>query len=415
VPSGGSNPAAFFWRNVLNNDTLASEAKLASDLNAAALRALAARDYATAAQLLRQALGLESRNTTLWLNLAAALRGNGDIADALTVLDKALSIDPRLFFALLMKGSLLDAHGQLREAALVYGQALSVAPRQERLDQATQRAVQRAREVNRKFVLELREQVASVLTNVSSEASHAERMRAMLFLDHLLGIKRIYRQEPTHYHYPGLQAIEFYEREEFPWIAALEAGTEVMQAELRQVLGGDEGFRPYVEYPPGTPVDQWAELNGSRRWSAFHFYHQGNRHAENCARCPQTVSILESLGQPQVVNYMPAAMFSVLAPGTRLPPHHGVANVRLVVHLPLIVPPGCGFRVGNQTRQWEVGKALVFDDTIEHEAWNDSSDIRGILIFDIWSPRLGLQERRLVTSIMETIDRMMPNKPSLAL
>ena len=61
-------------------------------------------------------------------------------------------------------------------------------------------------------------------------------------------------------------------------------------------------------------------------------------------------------------------------------------NTRLTCHLPLIVPPGCGFRVGNEVREWVEGKLLVFDDTIEHEAWNDSGEDRVVLIFDIGGP-----------------------------
>jgi aspartate beta-hydroxylase len=92
-------------------------------------------------------------------------------------------------------------------------------------------------------------------------------------------------------------------------------------------------------------------------------------------------------------------MFSLLKPKTRIPPHTGVSNVRLVTHVPLIIPEGCGFRVGNTTRQWEPGKAWVFDDTIEHEAWNDSDKLRVVLIFDIWHPQLNTVEREMITAM----------------
>jgi aspartyl/asparaginyl beta-hydroxylase (cupin superfamily) len=82
------------------------------------------------------------------------------------------------------------------------------------------------------------------------------------------------------------------------------------------------------------------------------------------------------------------AVFSLLAPHTRIPPHTGVANTRLVCHLPLIVPPDCGFRVGETTCEWRVGEAFVFDDTIEHEAWNESDELRVVLIIDLWPPAL---------------------------
>ena len=97
-------------------------------------------------------------------------------------------------------------------------------------------------------------------------------------------------------------------------------------------------------------------------------------------------------------------MFSLLKPRTRIPPHTGVTNVRLVTHLPLIVPEGCSFRVGNETRPWIPGRAWVFDDTIEHEAWNDSDKLRVVLIFDIWHPDLTPPERTLVTALMAGIN-----------
>ena len=93
-------------------------------------------------------------------------------------------------------------------------------------------------------------------------------------------------------------------------------------------------------------------------------------------------------------------MFSLLAPRTRIPPHTGVANTRLVCHLPLIVPERCWFRVGAETREWEVGKAFVFDDTIEHEAANDSDRLRVVFIFDVWHPGLSEAERDTVAAIM---------------
>ena len=97
-----------------------------------------------------------------------------------------------------------------------------------------------------------------------------------------------------------------------------------------------------------------------------------------------------------VAGHAPTAFFSILKPKTRIPPHTGVSNTRLVVHLPLFVPPGCGFRVGSETREWRPGSAWVFDDTIEHEAWNDSDQPRAILIFDIWNPYLSAAERAIV-------------------
>jgi aspartyl/asparaginyl beta-hydroxylase (cupin superfamily) len=130
----------------------------------------------------------------------------------------------------------------------------------------------------------------------------------------------------------------------------------------------------------------------------------GRRVEENAARCPRTMAVLDGVPQPQQAGRTPAAMYSLLKPRTRIPPHTGVTNVRLVVHLPLIVPPGCGFRVGNERREWVPGKAWVFDDTIEHEAWNDSDQLRVVFIFDIWHPHLTASERALVSALSGGLD-----------
>jgi aspartyl/asparaginyl beta-hydroxylase (cupin superfamily) len=152
------------------------------------------------------------------------------------------------------------------------------------------------------------------------------------------------------------------------------------------------------------PLDQWRELNHSRRWSAYHFYEKAKPIEERCRRAPATIAAVSLVPQAEVALRSPCAMYSALTPGTRIPPHIGVANFRLVVHLPLVVPPGCGFRVGAETREWRVGEAWVFDDTIEHEAWNDSDQPRYILICDLWNPLLSPEERSAIAGIIAATD-----------
>ena len=125
---------------------------------------------------------------------------------------------------------------------------------------------------------------------------------------------------------------------------------------------------------------------------------------ENAAKCPRTMEALAHAPQPDMPGRTPSAMFSLLKPKTRIPPHHGVTNARLVTHLPLIVPEACGFRVGNDVRQWSPGQAFVFDDTIEHEAWNESGKLRVVLIFDIWHPLLTPAEREMITALTAGLD-----------
>jgi aspartyl/asparaginyl beta-hydroxylase (cupin superfamily) len=111
------------------------------------------------------------------------------------------------------------------------------------------------------------------------------------------------------------------------------------------------------------------------------------------------MAVLESAPQPDQPGRTPSAMFSLLKPKTAIPAHVGVSNVRVVTHLALIVPEACAFRVGNEMRQWVPGEAWVFDDTIEHEARNDSDKLRVVLIFDVWHPHLTPAERALITAL----------------
>jgi aspartyl/asparaginyl beta-hydroxylase (cupin superfamily) len=159
---------------------------------------------------------------------------------------------------------------------------------------------------------------------------------------------------------------------------------------------------PYVQYDDHQPLDQWRPLNKSSDWTAIHLLQNGRRIAANAEHCPRTMALLESIDQPAITGAGPNAMFSLLAPQTAIPPHVGVNNTRLVCHLPLIVPDGCWFRVGAETRYWQRGEAFVFDDTIEHEAENPSVQLRVIFIFDVWHPDLSAVERAAVTALIES-------------
>jgi aspartate beta-hydroxylase len=152
-----------------------------------------------------------------------------------------------------------------------------------------------------------------------------------------------------------------------------------------------------LQHAASEPLDQWKELNQSKRWSALFLFKDGKRNDTIAARCPKTLAALDAADVVRIPQRGPTSFFSLLEPRTRIPPHTGTTNTRLTVHIPLIVPPQCGFRVGTQTRPWEPGTALIFDDTIEHAAWNDSDQERVILIFDIWNPLLTPAERELMT------------------
>lgn len=202
---------------------------------------------------------------------------------------------------------------------------------------------------------------------------------------------------------PGLEPRHWYEREAFDWVAEVEAATAVVRAELLAVMSDAAGFTPYINDPPGSRgAEYWAALNRSTDWSAFHFSRRGQPYEDNRRRCPQTTALLDRLPLMRVPGYAPEPMFSVLKPKTRIPPHYGSVNGRLVVHLPLIVPPDCGaLKAGSEARAWVEGRVMVFDDAALHEAWNDSDQTRVVLIFDVWNPQLSAVEREGFSAVLQ--------------
>jgi aspartyl/asparaginyl beta-hydroxylase (cupin superfamily) len=155
---------------------------------------------------------------------------------------------------------------------------------------------------------------------------------------------------------------------------------------------------------PTRPRTEYHGLVDNPDWSTLYVFSQGRRVPEIEESFPQTLAAVEQLDLARITVRAPSILFSRLAPGARIPPHHGVMNARLICHLPLVVPPGCGFRVGGEMREWREGELLVFDDTVKHEAWNDSSSDRIILIFDVWRPEVSPEERRAITALFQIVD-----------
>ena len=355
---------------------------------------------AEARVLYQRAIAVDPRSKVLWLNLAAACRLLSDTAAESQALDRALALEPRYVAALLQKADLMERLGKPMKAVITFEAALASIPPGEAIPQNMAPAVAHAREVVAAHTRALEAFLERELAPIRSKSTPEEQHRYDACQAILLGKRRAYSSLPKEAFFPYLPAIEFFPRELFPWLDILEAATADILAEALTVLRTESAdFAPYINFPPGTPMDEWAPFNHSMDWSVYPILHDGAPIPAHQAACPKTTAVLKRLPLCDVPDYAPGAFFSVLKPRTRLPPHTGTTNTRSIVHLPLIVPPGCRFRVGAETRTWEKGKAWVFDDTIEHDAWNDSDQIRVILIFDIWNPLLTSAERDLVRAM----------------
>ncbi|MBX5461880.1 MAG: aspartyl/asparaginyl beta-hydroxylase domain-containing protein [Steroidobacteraceae bacterium] len=371
-------------------------------LNQSAVQALNAGEPARARALLEEAVAIDAGQAVYWQNLALACNLLGDADAEFAALEKTLALEPYSVIALLQKGRLLERRGQLRKAAAAYHAVITILPPDAQLSPQVRAAVDHARRVVRADKDAFEAFLQGKLQEVRNRHPGARMDRFERCLDALLGKRRVYVQQPTFMNFPHLPAIQFYDRGDFQWLDAVEAAAPAIRSELVSALASDDdSFVPYVANPAGVPLNQWRELNNSPRWSAFYFWRNGERIDANCERCPQTARVLAEAPLLDIPGRAPTAFFSLLKPKTRIPPHTGVANTRLTVHLPLVIPEGCRFRVGSETYPWEPDRAWVFDDTIEHEAWNDSDEPRAILIFDIWNPYLTQVERELVRVVMQ--------------
>ena len=395
-------------RNREAEELLVRAAQLAPDhpavLNERGLQLMQRGEAAGARDLFRRATEADPGHPALWSNLAGALDALGLYEETMAAVERALTIEPRHPTALLQKAALFERRGNRREAARVYRAALVTLGPETTPPPSLHAALAHARESVRQDDAALARAIEERLAPLRAQHGSAVTRRAEQCIEMLTGRRGRYLPQPTFMYFPGIPALEFFDNAGFPWIGAIEAATDAIRAELTQVLAADQAeLTPYVAYPDGVPLDQWRELNRSRRWSAYFLSNQGAAHPAHLARCPRTAAAVKAAPQCDVAQHGPNVFFSILEPRTRIPPHTGVTNARLTVHLPLIVPPGCGFRVGAETREWVPGRAWVFDDTIEHEAWNDSDTPRAILIFDVWNPYLSAAERDLVRGAIEAI------------
>ncbi|HET6525950.1 aspartyl/asparaginyl beta-hydroxylase domain-containing protein [Sphingopyxis sp.] len=340
---------------------------------------------------------------TTWLDQARDAHHRGDVAAETAALEAAIRADrgnlPALLAMAELKRRLADdrAAGSYYRLALgTAAQARSVPPS---LHPGLQRAEQFLADTDRAFADHLLGQLRHAGVDAGTATPRvAEALRM------LAGEQPLYLQQPNMFYFPGLAQRPFFERSDFDWAEAVEAATDAIRAELLAMVGGaSDPFGPYVTAAPGRPPPNNPLLD-KPDWGAAWLWKDGAVADGMAALCPATLAALELAPQPVIPGRAPLALFSRLTPGTHIQPHHGMLNTRLICHLPLIVPDGCGLRVGAETRSWREGELLIFDDSFEHEAWNRGTSDRTILLFEIWRPDIDADEREQLTRIFAAID-----------
>jgi hypothetical protein len=216
-------------------------------------------------------------------------------------------------------------------------------------------------------------------------------------LEIVLGHRQIHLQQPRLFYLPGLPQVGYFDNDQFPWLASLEQASEAIRAECMALLAEPGLFEALATAADGGTA-------GAPQVGICHLWKDGKAVPAVAQRCPESTRALAQAPLDHIVDRAPSACFLVLAPGARLPRGHGLLNTRLTVQLPLASGGQCGIRVGNTVREWLPGKAIVFDDSIEHEAWNDSPQACALLAFDVWRPELTTSEHELVAGLVTAIE-----------
>jgi aspartyl/asparaginyl beta-hydroxylase (cupin superfamily) len=392
---GRPDMAARLFEQVLARDPAHARA-----LSWFAMQAYGRGELDRALELIGQASRGEPKLALVEANRALVLQARGDLEGALGALLSALERDPDFVPARLDAGLLLDRMGRGREAVEHLRMAVGRLP-----PPAAQPPELRARSEAAQRILAREQQAFEqfVEQRLAQHGAGGDGLPARFAecLDIFLQRRRPQLPKPGAMFFPELPPIAFFPPALFDWVQRVQAATDEIRAELEGVLAAEQEFIPYVQKgeDASAPGSVWARLNHRRDWGAYFLFNQGERVGRHCEACPRTAALLESLPLVRIPGRGPTAFFSRLKPGTHIPAHHGATNTRSIVHLPLVVPPDCGLRVGNHVHAWQPGKVVVFDDTIEHEAWNRSDRERVVLIFDVWNPFLDARERALVAEL----------------
>jgi hypothetical protein len=322
--------------------------------------------------------------------------------------DRLLTVDRGNVAALIAKaGRRLEA-GDNRAAQAFYSAALrAFASRPDRsLNQSIRHAEQALAWLGEEFKRHLIKSLEAA--GFPDERMHPRFRRS---LDYMLGKDqrpaeyRAYPQKPLTYYYPDTDYCMFADVSKSGWVKDLEKQFPVFREEAMALLADHDGFTPYMTADRSRPQTDHHGLLENPNWSKLHLWSNGAPVEAHVRRCPQLFSaIVEHVPLCHLGPRAPSIMLSLLRPGARIPPHAGMLNTRLICHLPLVVPPECGFRVGSKTIAWQEGKVIAFDDTVEHEAWNDSAFDRLVVIFDIWRPEITQAEREQITALFAAVD-----------
>jgi len=375
------------------------------------LQFLAARSFergelTAAAAYMQRYIAVNPADLEAYRGLAVTLETLGRLDEAIAVLRQAYLREPMEPKTLLLLGAALAKAGQQEGAAAAGSLLEATLSEMLQLDRqaggaayAKERSA-RLRQALQTFYAQLRADAVEEAKRTEPAADLSRVSSAVWRPIFASGTSE--RRRPAFFYVPHLGDLPWLEPERFDWAAALEAAAPELAEEVASSLDIDAEGLPYIAKDEQN--ETWSSLAGRTDWSAVHFWNDALPNQRALARFPKVRAALERLPLVTFGGTPVEAFLSILKPRTRIPPHFGNANHRLTVHLPLIVPAGCGLKVGGEARETRFGRLMIFDDSYEHSAWNDSDVARVVLIFEIWHPALSAAERAAVAGLLSRYD-----------
>jgi len=353
-----------------------------------------------------------SATATAQLQQAHASLRSGQLGAAASTLRVLLRAQPGSTFGWMVLGDTLDRAGLKRDAtraranAFRHGRSAGYFRNMATTPEAWRPVIQGLiADVNRQLYDTVTQGLQRVIATHGATPMRRVAHAMNVYLGRVQDRPYSPHQAPKFLFFPGLEEGPFHDPDLHPWSARLVAGYDSIRAEALAVLGDGSALESFLTFQPGQSTQGYLGGDGAQpAWDAFFFYRHGRRYDANHARCPFTSALLEDIERCEIEGQAPEICFSVLQPGTRIMPHYGVTNTRLVYHLPLLVPDDCALHVsGGGEHAWRERAPVLFDDTFQHEAWNRSALPRIVLLMDCWNPHLRPEKRRAMRVLVELI------------
>jgi aspartate beta-hydroxylase len=357
-------------------------------------------DPTRAAPLLERARTLAPNHPQLAVNLGFAYAHSGRPAGACRLMEEITAKFPDFHPAWLLLSQVRDLMGDRAGANKALFQAIRRAQKKgEWVDQGSTppalletvlKGVERVR-------LWRQEVLAQSFESIRAEHGSDELRRVDAALNHYLSQSDAKpadpRQAPRFLFVPDLPATPFLDPALLPWTQRLVQAYPAVRAEALQRLSE----RPASAVVPG-------EVSSATSWDGYYFIRHGARVDAHHPPCPATSALVDTLDLCRIRDQAPSACFSWMSPQSRIAARFGLTNSRVVVHLPLIAGGNSGLRVvDGDARTWVEGEPCVFDDSFQHELWNDDAETGAILLMDAWNPHLSPIEQRALGQMIEAI------------